>query len=1060
MKKYFTLAIIALFFSSFLSAFAQEAPVQPTITGTGIYYGLTPPLRDLPVITEAEFLEMKADAMKERNKDLEKRSYPFAKTALPKGPDPAWQRKMGTTTAGRELIMNFSGQESPYYPPDANGTAGPLYYMQTINTVYAIYNKTTGAIVAGPTNMNQLFSGVPGANCNDGDPLVLFDEQANRWLAAELSICGSNDRMLVAVSQTSDPTGSWHKYSFDVADMPDYEKFGIWQDGYYMGTNNGTGNDIYVFERSEMLNGGTAQFVGFNNPWRPTTIDGFMCVPPVDNDGAFAQAGEPGLFITINDDAIAGGSDQLWIYELDVDWNTLSNSTFDRVQQLNVTAFDSNFGNTWDNIRQPGTSQRLDGIPMIIMNRPQYRNFGSYETIVCCHTVDLDATNHAGIRWYELRRTSGDWSVRQSGTFGPDEHNRWMGSVSLNGNNEIGLAYSISSTSVYPGIRYCGQSSSEYAAGTGVLDIEEAVIQTGAHSQTGINRWGDYADLSVDPDNDHTFWFTSQYVGSGGARLTKISSFEFTPEALAALFSASNITPCAPGTVSFTDQSSGAPVSWNWTFEGGTPASSNDQDPWIVYNLAGSYDVELIVSDGTDSDTLLQSDFIHILSIPGQPGLPSGPENVCQEDDNVEYLINSIPDAVSYTWSVNPPEAGTFSGTDTVGTLTVSDIFAGGMRIRVQALNGCGSSSFSDSLLVMVHPGPTQFNMVPDGGYCEGGQGFEILLDGSQTTADYELFRNDTTTGIILPGTGAPLSFGFQSALGIYTIIAHSFTCSIGMNDSTNVYLLPAVETAAAPTGSAEECNSNTGTEYTTTGAVNASYYIWQLDPPEAGVISGSSTTGTVEWSPAFSGTALVKVQGADECGAGPLSDALEVTVIDAPHPAISGETEVCNQSAGNVYFYSTPENPDNEYIWIVTGGSLIIGQGSYQILVSWTALNSGSISVNESSPVGCSSSSETFEVTIFDCTGIPEKELNRVFIYPNPVRDELTLKCNLGEPGNAQLKIYNYFGQEVIRQEINTSNGEVNITLSTNGLVAGAYSVKLISPGGKLFEGKFLKVK
>jgi len=1060
MKKYFTLTIIILFLASFLSTLAQEGPVRPTITGTGTYYGLTPPLRDLPVITEAEFLEMKADAMKERNRELEKRSYPFAKTASPKGPDPAWQHEMGTTIAGRELIMNFNGQESPYYPPDANGTAGPLYYMQTINTVYTIYNKTTGAIAAGPTNMNQLFSGVPGSNCNDGDPLILFDEQANRWLAVEFSICSTNDRMLIAVSQTGDPTGSWHKYSFDVADMPDYEKFGIWLDGYYMGTNNSSGNDIYVFERSQMLNGGTAQFVGFNNPWRPTTIDGFMCVPPVDNDGAFAPAGEPGLFITISDDAIAGGSDELWIYELDADWNTLSNSTFNRVQQLSVPAFDSNFGNTWDNIRQPGTSQRLDGIPMVIMNRPQYRNFGSYETIVCCHTVDLDATNHAGIRWYELRRASGDWAVRQSGTFGPDEHNRWMGSVSLNGNNEIGLAYSISSISVYPGIRYCGQSSSEYSAGSGVLDIEEAVIQTGAHSQTGVNRWGDYADLSVDPDNDRTFWFTSQYVGSGGARLTKISSFEFTPEALLALFSASDITPCAGGTVSFSDQSSGAPISWNWTFEGGTPPTSTLENPEVVYDLPGLYDVELIVSDGTDSDTLLQPDFIHVVSVPGQPGLPSGPVDVCKGDDNVEYVINSIPDAMAYAWSVNPPEAGTFSSNDTVGILAVSDIFAGSMHIRVQAVNGCGSSSFSDSLLVNVHPGPTQFNMVPDGGYCDGGEGFEILLDGSQTTATYELFRNEITTGITLSGTGNPLNFGYQSVLGIYTVIAHSFTCSIGMNDSTNVYLLPAVETAAAPAGSTEECNSNSGTEYTTTGAVNATYYIWQLDPTEAGVISGSSTTAAVTWSPAFSGTALVKVQGANECGAGPLSDGLAVAVIDAPHPAISGEAEVCNQSVGNVYFYSTPANPDNEYFWSITGGNLITGQGTHQVLVSWTAMFSGSISVNETSPLGCAPNSETFEVTINDCTGIPEKVQNLVFIYPNPVGNELTLKCSLGERGIALLKIFNYFGQEVIGKEINTGNGEVNITLSTSGLAAGAYSVKLISPGGKLFEGKFLKTK
>jgi hypothetical protein len=135
--------------------------------------------------------------------------------------------------------------------------------MQTVNTTYAIYDKS-GTKLAGPTNMNQLFSGVPGANCNDGDPIILYDEQADRWFATEFSLCGSNDLMLMAVSTTNDPTGTWYAYSFDVQGMPDYPKFSVWQDGYYMGDNNSSSNDIYVFERAQMLVGATnPKFVGF-----------------------------------------------------------------------------------------------------------------------------------------------------------------------------------------------------------------------------------------------------------------------------------------------------------------------------------------------------------------------------------------------------------------------------------------------------------------------------------------------------------------------------------------------------------------------------------------------------------------------------------------------------------------------------------------------------------------------------------------------------------------------------------------------------------------------------
>jgi hypothetical protein len=335
--------------------------------------------------------------------------------------------------------------------------------------------------------------------------------------------------------------------------MPDYEKFGIWQDGYYMATNNSAGKDIYVFERSKMLIGATAQMVGFDNPWRPSTIDGFVCVPPVDNDGSFAPAGSPGLFVAFNDDAIGGGSDQLWIYELAVNWTTPASSTFARTQQLSVAAFDSNFGDNWDNIKQLGTTNELDAIPMVVMNAPQYRNFGTYQTMVLCHTVDVDNTDHAGIRWYELRKTASTWSVRQQGTYAPDDHSRWMGSINLNGFSEIGLGYSISSSTLNPGIRYTGQTAAEYANASGVLDVAEQTITAGTNSQTAYNRWGDYSSICLDPTDDFTFWYTNQYVGTSGIRKTRIASFQI------------GTAPTSPEPTNHAANFSGHCITLNWT---------------------------------------------------------------------------------------------------------------------------------------------------------------------------------------------------------------------------------------------------------------------------------------------------------------------------------------------------------------------------------------------------------------------------------------------------------------------------------------------------------------
>ncbi|MEI6434793.1 MAG: hypothetical protein WCP32_08105, partial [Bacteroidota bacterium] len=538
----FLISVVFVFNFQKIGSAQNDVPIHPSLIGKIEFKGISPPLRDLPAVTAEEFAAMKEKALKRAaNKKIEPRLYPYAETALPKGPDAAWQKTMGESAGSKAPIYNFEGQTTTSFPPDCNGTAGPNHYMQTVNTTYAIYSKT-GSLLAGPTNMNLLFGSVPGATCNDGDPLIQYDEQAGRWLAVEFSLCGSNDLMLIAVSTTSDPTGTWYQYSFDVTDTPDYEKIGVWQDGYYMGTNTSSGNDIYVFERSKMLVGQTAQMVAFDNSWRPGT--GFLCVPPLDNDGVAAPAGSPGMFIAFNDDAVAGGSDQLWLYQLAVNWVTPSASTFTRTQQLNVTPFDSQFTPSWDDITQPN-SQKLDGVPQVIMNAPQYRNFGTYQTIVCCHTVDVDATNHAGIRWYELRKTppATTWTIRQQSTFAPDIHSRWMGSIMLNGSGKIALGYSISSSTIYPGIRYCGQSATAYGGATSVLDIPEEIIYNGTVAQTSYNRWGDYSLMSVDPSDDQTFWFSTEYVKTGGTtKGSKIASFKFGNAPAVVTLAATSVT--------------------------------------------------------------------------------------------------------------------------------------------------------------------------------------------------------------------------------------------------------------------------------------------------------------------------------------------------------------------------------------------------------------------------------------------------------------------------------------------------------------------------------------
>ena len=292
----FLILLPALILGSVSLKAQNPSVVYPSKVGFGTYLGESRPLRDIPPLSPEELFRLKKDFKQDfLNPTLKYRSYPNADAALLKGEDPVLQKQMGSLSFDQSQQVSFEGQSSNYVP-DENGTAGPNHYMQTVNMTYAIYDKS-GVLKAGPTNVNQIFGNKPGANRNDGDAIVLYDEQADRYLVAEFSIPtdGTPNYILVAVSSTNDPTGTWYPYSFEVDKMPDYPKFGVWRDGYYVGVNNTNGlNDIFVLERSKMLLGQTAQFVSFTTPNRPGSAGEFKITPPVDNDGAFAPEGSPG----------------------------------------------------------------------------------------------------------------------------------------------------------------------------------------------------------------------------------------------------------------------------------------------------------------------------------------------------------------------------------------------------------------------------------------------------------------------------------------------------------------------------------------------------------------------------------------------------------------------------------------------------------------------------------------------------------------------------------------------------------------------------------------------
>lgn len=430
------------------------------------------------------------------------------------GIDPVVQSQDGTREGGNWLKANWQAQ-SGAFPPDPTGAAGPDHYVQAVNSTFRVYHKD-GTSAASPSALGTLWG-----SSSDGDPIVMYDRFADRWFISQFRT--SDNGILIAVSETSDPLGAYFLYEFAFSAFPDYPKFGVWSNAYFM-TCNTAANDCIAFEREKMLLGDpTASKINMSFP---NFYQFFNSVAPAYAEGPTEpDADEPGYFFAVQDDSWSGvTTDHIKILKATINWASPGASSVVTHQTLNTAAFNSVFTNTWDDIAQQGTSQKLDAVTGIFMYRAQYRRFDGYNVVMLCHTVDVDNTNRAGVRWYELRENNdGVWYIYQQGTYSPDSQNsRWMGNVAMDQQGNIALAYSFAGPSNYAGIRYTGRFKDDPL---GQMTVQEQIGVDGGGAQTGGNRYGDYSQMTMDPSDDMTFWFTGEYLGPTGARRTRIISF-------------------------------------------------------------------------------------------------------------------------------------------------------------------------------------------------------------------------------------------------------------------------------------------------------------------------------------------------------------------------------------------------------------------------------------------------------------------------------------------------------------------------------------------------------
>ncbi|HXD83110.1 MAG TPA: hypothetical protein VN599_01640 [Rudaea sp.] len=459
-------------------------------------------------------------------------------------PDGAIQNVTSPTLNAPSASLNFDGVGNgftgpqgtfsvQYAPPDTDGAVGATQYVSLVNTDLAVFDKTSGNVIYGPVAVNTLWSGF-GGGCesnNDGDGVVIYDRAAGRWVVSQFSVSTTPYLQCVAVSQTSDATGAWNRYSFNYGStlFPDYPKMGSWPDAYYETFNMFNGNtfsgaNLCAYDRTNMLAGNAATQQCFQ------LSNAYGGVLPSDLDGSTAPpAGSPNYLINY-------GTNKLNLWKFHVDWTTPANSTLAGPTAISVPSFSALCGGGTC-VTQPGTTTNLDSLADRMMFRLAYRNFGDHEALVASHSVT--AGTKGGVRWYELRNPGGTPTVYQASTFAPDTTTyRWMPSIAMDGAGDIALGFSASTgtaPTVNPSVRYTGravadalnsmQAEVNVYTGSGV----QTTYVNSKHRTVALTRWGDYSAMTIDPVDDCTFWYTNEYIPSNGTFnwKTRITSFKF-----------------------------------------------------------------------------------------------------------------------------------------------------------------------------------------------------------------------------------------------------------------------------------------------------------------------------------------------------------------------------------------------------------------------------------------------------------------------------------------------------------------------------------------------------
>ena len=650
-------------------------------------------------------------------------------------PDGAVQSSFNTNAPGSPNVpitsinQNFDGLSAANIDPSDNNLAvGATHVIQIVNhasgSLFKIWNKTTGAVVGNPAGtILSTLTGVSGA----GDPVVVYDQLADRWLLTEFGPSACCNSLIVAVSVTPDPTGTWKVYQYtDPTFFPDYPKFSVWHNAYYARTSDfnssGTaflGGSIWAFDRAAMLAGAaTAAMVRVRLPDAGTLS--YYNMNTIGMDGT-TPSSQSGLFAVPNQ-----ATSTINVFEFTPNFTTPASSVVGPLTAIPVASYSLPPAS----VSQQGTSALIQTLGQRLMYRLSYRNRGGVESILIGHTVAGTTGGLAAARWYEMRRNAGTWGLHQQGTItGSDGNSRFMPGIAMDANGNIGLMYNVSGPTAFPSIKYTGRNDCDPL---GQMTLPEQTIVNGTVAHTAASRWGDYNTLAADPTIMGSFWSTAQYGGAAQpsfGSITRIANITVGGGAATFTGQPQNTTVCAGTTASFTAIAAGnPPITYQWerSNDGGTTWASVSGATASTYSftaVAGDnnakFRCQAVSSCGPGTSTVAT---LTITTLSQGGTLTSSAVNACAGPNSTTLTLGGYIGNISqWESSVNGGTTWTVIA-NTTNTLTVTNLTQTTQyRVLVQSA-GCSPAYSTVATVNFIATGVGVVSITSDAGttLCAG----------------------------------------------------------------------------------------------------------------------------------------------------------------------------------------------------------------------------------------------------------------------------------------------------------------------------------------------------